>query len=136
MERNLWPPFDDIPEIRTPKTILLEQAIFLEKSTQNLLKVEVTSKANQVSGKEVIIHRFKIIAPFIGNYSFTLLTIEHDIFVYPAKVMFGLISQSYSVNNEGGLYQVLADIFKHDKTTEIIYKLLSQSKSAEKENGY
>lgn len=133
---DFWPPLGEIPDVKTPGSILSEQGQYLEKASQGFLKTEVNSIVcmNTASRKEVLKHTFKITAPFLENYSIALLNIEHDIFMYPLMINFRLDVKSHTIHNEQELIDVLKQLFNHGKTTEIIKKMLIQSKAAKAGN--
>ncbi|MBS1917002.1 MAG: hypothetical protein JST87_12055 [Bacteroidetes bacterium] len=135
MSNNLWPSFENIPDIKTPKSVLLEQAMYLENASKNLLKVQIATGSRAASGKETIVYRFNIIAPFLGNYSFSLLTLEHDIFLYPLLITCQLLNRSYNIQTEKDFFEILKTIFNDQKTIDTINNLLSQSKAASQESG-
>lgn len=129
---DFWPSFGEIPDVKTPGSILIEQGLYLEKASQGLLKTEVQSapQMNTALRKEMLKHVFKIVAPLLGDYSIILLNIEHDIFMYPLVINFKLDTKSHTIHNEQELMESLRHLFNHTKTTEIIKKLLIQSKAA------
>lgn len=128
MENNLWPSLAPIDNIVTPKRILQEQGIYLEKTSSNFLKVKINSFTEEDRMK--FSHKFEIIAPFLSDYSFTLLKVTHDILLYPLTINFVLVSEEYPpIGNEDKFKQTLRDIFSNDRTTEVIRNLLAQSKS-------
>lgn len=135
MEKNLWPSFDDIPAIRTPKAILVEQGNYLEKSTQNILNAQITTSST-ATPESKLSHRLRIVAPLLENYSITLLSIEHNVFVYPATLKHSVISKTYNINDEQTLLDSLKEIFNHPSTIDLISKLISQSRSQKSEDSY
>jgi hypothetical protein len=130
MEENLRPSFGDIPKVKTPKKVLMEQAFFLEKNTSNLLKAEITS-GNTSSATIKSVHNFVIRAPFLGNYNLTLFRLSHDpVFIYPAELITTLKSQSFQIPDEGTLVKVLKSVFSDTSTLAAISNLLIQSKAS------
>jgi hypothetical protein len=125
---NLWPDFEDVPKILSPRTILIEQANFLAEKTKNLL----TAKVLQTNtGDGSVIHHFRIIAPLLKNYAYSLFMLSHGIFYYPCNLKFS--EQSLAIKNEDELRERLRFVFNHKTTIDIITSLLGQSK--EFENG-
>jgi hypothetical protein len=134
MSENLWPSFEQIPDVTTPKKILLEQAGFLQKNSQNLLSAVVKSSTGQDgNGKEILSHRLNVVAPLLGDYTITILIIQHDLFMYPLSVISKQFSANYTVNDERQLNERLKTIFQNDKTIELISKMIQQSRIAKRE---
>ena len=118
---NLWPDFTTDEIVRSPKTVLREQASFLGKRTKNILtgNIRTESYRNQFS------HSFQIVAPNLNNYTYTLFTIvEEDIFGFPCKFQ---SESSFSIKTEEELLERLKNIFSSDETKKVINSLMSQS---------
>ncbi|MBG9375088.1 hypothetical protein I5907_02530 [Panacibacter sp. DH6] len=121
--KNLWPDFENIPKITSPRSILIEQASFLAEKTKNLLSAEVGG-GNTKEGR--IYYRFIIIAPLLKNYTYRLFTLSHDIFYYPCEISFQ--SQIMQIGSEDQLIERLKLIFNNENTQRIIASLIGQSK--------
>jgi hypothetical protein len=120
---DLWPNFEDVPKITSPRAILAEQANFLSEKTLNLLSANITTSST-VEGK--ILNRFKIVAPLLQNYSFNLFTLSHNALYYPCELRYnGII---YTLSNEEDLKEKIKEIFNNDETKKIVVSLLGQSK--------
>lgn len=78
---DLWG--DEITvSVRTPLSILKEQATLLETKTRGILRATVETSIDETR----VNHRLKIFAPAL-KYSIEILTASHDIdFVYPVLV--------------------------------------------------
>jgi len=124
---DLWPSFEDIPKVTSPRTILAQQAEFLAQKTKNLLTGSI-SQGSTNNGKIFI--AFFIVAPLIKNYSYRLLTIYHDVFYYPSELKFN--DGMRSISNEEDLRETLKEIFNQESTKRIITSLLGQSKELDK----
>lgn len=119
---NLWPEFNLDEVIRSPKTILNEQAEFLAKKTKNLLMANVKTYV----GNNKIRHDFEIIAPKLNGYKYTLFNITHEsVFIYPCIIDLPMIE--YKVENESILIEKLKDIFNSSEIKKVIQALISQS---------
>jgi hypothetical protein len=81
--RNLWGDLPDTSSLHAPVMILSEQAQILEQGTSGLLigRTNVRQRDDKFSVE------MAIIAPTLNNYSFSLLTVMHDIGLYPAFVI-------------------------------------------------
>ena len=81
-KKNLWGELPKPETIRTPYTILKEQASILSEITNGLLLGEVIN--NQKDKFFVLILRIK--APSLNNYTYSVVEVQHSIKLYPAFV--------------------------------------------------
>jgi hypothetical protein len=122
--KDLWPSFEDLPKFTSPRTILAEQARFLEQKTKNVLTVELTSGRSKVKAGKLYTF-FKIVAPLINNYSYQLFTLYHDAFLYPCEIKFR--DKYIECSTEESLKKNLEIIFNDKDTIKVVSSLLSQS---------
>jgi len=122
--KSLWPDFE-ANSIITPKAILLEQGKFLSEKTKNILETDVRSSSLE---NNVYLH-FYIVAPNMNNYSFHLLTLIHDVQLYPStiKSYHDKTPVEYSCKNQKEVLSALKEIFNHSSSIKIIQSLLAQS---------
>lgn len=119
---NLWPDFSLEEIVRSPKTILEEQAQFLAKGTKNILTANVRT---ETFDNDEIRNIFQLIAPKLDGYKYTLFTVtQKSIHPFPCKLDG---EKSYSIQNEENLVEKLKSIFSSNETKEIINILISQS---------
>lgn len=131
---NLWP--EDILEkkITLPKNILLDQANYLSKMSNNILTVEIKTSPALISteNKDTLTanglrHEFIIKVPALGNYQFPLLWIIHgSIQVYPFQLYSILEETFYDIQDEEHFKSVLAKIFSFEKTRNAVSYIMSQ----------
>jgi len=118
---NLWPDFTSDEIVRSPKTILREQASFLGQRTKNIL----TGNISTGTYRGQFSHNFQIVAPKLNNYTYTLFTIvDENIFGFPCKFQ---SENSFSIKTEEELLERLRVIFSSDDTKKVINSLISQS---------
>jgi hypothetical protein len=138
---DLWPDFE-LETVRSPKTILKEQADKLVHKTKNVLKADLTTYnplKNLVAlgqtlqfqnslgiptvGKEYIIGvTFDIIAPYLDNYKYHLFKVEYEATVfYPLKI------NGKECINESEFLKELQSLLNDKRTIAIINSLYSQS---------
>jgi hypothetical protein len=83
---NLWPSdIARVDELRSPLTVLKEQASQLGKLTRNIIVAEVQpiKSVNQPR----VSYYFNIVAPALENYRYALFRIEYDIVnMYPVTI--------------------------------------------------
>lgn len=128
MPKNLWGDLPTIDEVKPPVAILKEQAAGLEKLTKGILTGEVA-----VSQPYGAIHLdFRIVAPALAGYEYSLLTAQHSVEMYPVKVSpaWGSYSDQIDCNDSDEFESALAEIFTSTKARRIIQSLLAQSKAA------
>src|SRR5881296_859505 len=70
------------PDVRTPVSILREQAALLGQKTKNLVEASVET----TSSGGTFYHTFKLVAPALDNYTYQLFRIRHGIQLYPVYV--------------------------------------------------
>jgi hypothetical protein len=121
MSNDLWPDFE-ANKVKIPKTLLVEQANFFNEKVKNVLTAKVTSNGSK---DEKILHTFNISAPALGNYSFNLFHIRHEVLFYPLELIHkgGIIR----VHDEAALLIELKRIFNLDETKRLVSSLYSQS---------
>ena len=86
---NLWGDIN-IEAIETPKSILEQQGDFLTKGTQrkiygcvNLIEDYNLKGSRYVNDKKQFNYEFNLKSDYIPDYSYNLLSIHHDIEIYP-----------------------------------------------------
>jgi hypothetical protein len=138
MMTDLWP--DNIGDIKItpPIDILQEQASLLGKKTKNLVQAEVTGGEEN---ENYFAYNFNIVAPSLENCRYRLLTIEHDIGLYPLflytedDILDDIPSDfdtKLTIESEEEFMETLRTIFGADKTKRVISSLLSQSVQGKK----
>lgn len=117
---DLWPAnISSETTLRTPVTILREQASLLGSKTQNIVLADVNS-----SGME---HHFYLVAPALKNYKYLLFTVVHDIGLYPLRFNQSPLGQ-VNAKSEDEFLKKLTEIFAHPTTKQVIEALIAQSK--------
>ncbi len=112
-----------IPKIKTPSSILREQASMLEKMTEGLLTGIVTSRTNS-NGE--LVHSLYIQAPLLADYSHLLLSVVHGSPTFPLRLEFNgrKIPQIKSLE----LFErALTGVLKNPATVQVINDLLQAS---------
>jgi len=138
---NLWP--EDITtsvDLNTPVVILQQQASYLGEMTKNEL-IGMVSNSDELSDKGDFKYEFYINAPTLGNYSYKLFSISHDIDLYPVNIYLEnemikeIMGDRYTDNikaikcsNEANLIGTLGRVFAAKRTRNIIAFLLQMTK--------
>ena len=122
MSENLWPQINPI-NIVSPKALMIEQANFLAESTKQIIKGEVITNPTGVDDQSI--HDFRIVAPKLNNYKFTLFQIQHGVLLYPLTVTFR--NMATIVDGEENFKDTMKGIFNDANTKKTITSLYSQS---------
>lgn len=131
ISKNLWPSFNEVPLVRTPKVILIEQAAYLEKISHHFIKSEVISSQAQTNTTRVS-HLLKFSVARVENYSSFIVAVEHDfIKFYPATIASRVkpMPAVMTANNDEEFMEILSKIFAEKETQETLINLLIQSKA-------
>lgn len=124
-QRDLWPTnISVLPDLRTPVSILREQASLLGEKTSNLVEGEVRSQGDKNSQ---FVHTFFLIAPALDNYRYPLFTVTHKVELYPLSINFSNVG--VHVNQEEDFIEQLKKIFSDERTMKVIQALIAQSRS-------
>ena len=123
---NLWGDLPKSGDLRTPVSILREQATILGDQTNNVLVGDVIT--TQRGGN--IVSEFEIVAPALDNYRVTVLTISHDMTLYPLLVIRHLGGGNVQCTDETSFKAVLKETLSGKRVHQIVNSLLSQSKAA------
>ena len=124
---DMWGDFQ-VEAIRTPVQILREQASALGPKTRNLVVAEVdTSIRRSYSYQDkAFVHRLTLVVTSLDDYRYLLLSLSHDIELYPVHVEFLADDFKVDVTSEEKLNEVLQKVLSAPKTKNIISSLLGQ----------
>ncbi len=138
---SLWPKDIQIKTAKAPVAVLREQAKALGEMTNYSIHGEVIPHPIE---EGTFFYTFNIACPSLGNYRYSLLSIQHDINLYPVQITTSediyqeiqnnkeIDSTSYKeifASSEDELLIILETIFKSEKTKHVIASLLSQVES-------
>jgi len=141
MIRNLWPTDIEVTSVTPPVTILGQQATMLGNMTKNIILGDVKARESEEYDFSYI---FYIVAPALNNYRYKLLTIYHNIDLYPVTIqveedIFNEVPKSITraigeripnsifAKSEEQFTEVLKAIFNSSKAKKVISALLAQS---------
>ncbi len=125
---DLWPQIEAVV-VRTPGTILKQQAALLGKHTKNLLEGRVLTQG-RASG---FIHHFMIDAPTL-DYRMELFSVSHDMNLYPVRVETAPtvrldLPPGLLLNSEEEFVDWLKEVFNAAETKRVLATLLAQAES-------
>lgn len=113
---------------RTPTTALKEQAVFLSRQTNRLLRADVNRLILTHSG-EVVVSLY-VVAPSLNEYAVEVLEVRHNLFEsYPSVVKSSINDIEREVFSEEELMDVVATILNSKEIANILGSLLSEAQS-------
>lgn len=133
---SLWPEeISKLEAIKSPVSILKEQASSLGKMTKNILVGEIVPvEVSQPNSA----YRFNILAPLLRNYRYTLFIVNYNILnMYPIyinldeeiykEVYYSSEKEPLKIDNESELISNLTRIFRSNKVKQILKSLMAES---------
>jgi hypothetical protein len=124
-EASFWV-IPDINKMRTPISIMKEQAELLTSKTEGLLVGEIQPSINN----EFIVIRLFITVPALRNYRYSLLQYTQPITLYPGTMYWPTMGQSTQVSDEKTFLESLKAILSSPQTQQVIAGLLAQAREA------
>ena len=122
MDESFWV-ISDVANVKTPLSILREQASALTEQTKGTLVGVVETKSDGGRMED----RLEISVPSLNDYRYRILTYEHTIELYPGTVLANL---NHSVSNENEFIELVRQILSSDRTRNVLTSLLSQAVAA------
>jgi hypothetical protein len=127
MTKSLWR-IPNVLELRTPVSILKEQAEYLSSQTSGLLLGQISTTG---TSDNRMISDLKIITPSLNRYTYNLLSYMHPVaFLYPGVLFSHLHDARIEIENEDNFMNQLSIIISSEETLRLISSLLSQATSA------
>ena len=121
--KNLWGDLKDLETVRTPKTVLKEQAQILTEATDGILVGDV--RESEIRGEFLIYLEIKV--PALNNYTYTVMSVRHSIDMYPARVNAEKPNVSQVCDNEEDFTGVVETVLSSDEMKTIVSRLLAQA---------
>lgn len=106
--------------VRTPASILREQASLLGSKTKNIIEGQV--ETHTLGGE--FRHTFNLVVPALDNYSYELFQISHGVEMYPVYLGVGQYAK-----DEESFVRWLGQKLSAPETKSIIGNLLAQANS-------
>lgn len=124
--KSFWGNLNELEIVRTPKKILQEQASFLTTATEASLIGQVDDQRTMVPD---FTYSLEVRVPSLNNYTFTLLSIEHSLELYPLEVKrYALAEPSIRCSNQAAFESLLEGYLSSKEVKSILSKLLSQAR--------
>ena len=121
--KSLWGDIPPVEKIRTPYTILRDQAAVLGELTDHVLEAKVRRVPDPKNFAVVM----DIVAPAMDNYAFRLIVASYPVTLYPANLHSEGSTESYECENEEVFVEHLGTILSSDYVRKVVQGLLSQS---------
>ena len=122
-KKNLWGELPNVETIRTPYTILKEQASILSEITNGLLIGEVAFN-NQTDNSLSMTLMIK--APSLNNYTYSVVEVQQPIQLYPVAVINLLEGRMGKYSSEEEFESALGQILSSQDVKRVISGLLAQ----------
>ena len=136
---DLWPDEIKLITLRTPETVLSEQAKLLLKKTNDLVTAGVEREIPFEDETDSLKYNFYIIAPYVENYRYPLFAIEYEMDLYPVRFQLrddlqeelkgklGEWEGELMAKSEEEFYSILTEIFQSEKAKLVIGSLMALS---------
>ena len=119
-------------EIRSPKDILLEQAVFLNEQAKKTFRAIITTSQGDILNEDlrelVLVHSFRINAPALDGFRFTLLRVKQPgTTFYPVEIYANLLDKKVSATDEEDFENKLFEILNSKETIDSLTAVYQQS---------
>jgi hypothetical protein len=118
---GFWTIPKEIPE-RTPLTILREQASALSDATNGYLY----GNAELTTSGDTFHVDLSIVAPSLDNYTFIVLSVTYNVYLYPVEIYFHATTRVERANNESEFEDILKKLLAAPEIQKVIVGLISQ----------
>ena len=137
--KNLWPEMGENLQ-KSPKKLLLDQAVILRGLTKNVVTADVIQRSVTNPNSTTFNYTFVLVTPSLGSYSFSLFNFDCPVALYPVKIIVDdqmkaslpelfTKERKVEVKNEEEFINVVEAIFSSERTRQVINGLISQSAS-------
>ena len=125
MAQSLWK-IPDTTHLRTPVTVLKEQASALTDATEGILVGEV--RTNPGSTQEQLQYSLEIVVPSLNQYRYRVITLVQPLGMYPLNILVGNVSSR--VSNEEELIKKLGEILGSERVQRVLASLITQARNS------
>ncbi len=120
---SLWGDLSDLERVVTPREILSEQANLLTQATKGVLVGQVSN--NNIS--DGFSYDLEVRVPCLNNYSYTILTVQHKIDLYPVSIVTNGGGRYTHCASEEQFISALTNILSSKEVKLVLSRLLSQA---------
>jgi len=121
---NLWGNLEDLEIVKTPKDILKEQAGFLTKATKGVL----VGNVEEIDSRGIFQYDLNVEVPSLNNYVYTVLSIRHEIDLYPVHLINPSVKPPLICKNEEDFIERLGESLSSKRVKTALSRLVSQAK--------
>jgi hypothetical protein len=121
--KNLWADLSQLQIVRAPRTVLLEQAQFLTEATKGTFVGAVDEV--RASGSPFR-YSLTVEVPSLNNYRITVLWIEHEIELYPVRLVASRTKTDAFCANETEFEKAVGSVLSSSEITTLLSRLMSQ----------
>lgn len=123
MAKSLWGDLSSIAIMRTPKTILEEQAALLSEATGGMLVGTVKELA---SGGPNFCYTLMVVVPALNNYTYQILQIVHPLEMYPLNLSAARPQVNQPVKDQEALESAIEKVLTSAELRAVLSALKSQ----------
>jgi hypothetical protein len=120
--KSLWGDLSQVERVRSPRTILLEQAQYLTQATKGALVGSVSD--------EIYPGRFRyylvVEVPALNSYRVTIFSAEHDVDLYPVRIKAERAKIDVACHDETEFENVVGAVLSSPEVKTMLSRLLSQ----------
>ncbi|MGA3189411.1 MAG: hypothetical protein ABSF22_20090 [Bryobacteraceae bacterium] len=122
MAKNLWGDLSSLEIVRTPKTILDEQAVLLTKATEGILAGVVEDETRSRSFR----YSLNVVVPALNNYKYEILEVLHPLEIYPVRLLCERPKVDATIKSEEDFEDVIAKVLSSPEVRSVLSRLKSQ----------
>lgn len=123
MPKNLWGDLKNLERVRTPKSILEDQAGYLTQATEGELVGEVEGGK---LGRDFQ-YDLNVRVPSLNNYTYTILAIAHSLELYPVRVTSQRPPESINCLDQASFEGAIESILSSQEVKLVLSRLVSQA---------
>ncbi len=125
MSRNLWGDFPVEEDVKTPESVLRDQAQILAEATQGLLdgRLEFSQKGSDFD------IRFYIVAPLLNNFRYLVARVVYPATLFPVEVWGADELLAYTCKDMDEFEEAIGRILQSENTRRAYSVLLAQSRN-------
>jgi hypothetical protein len=135
MTKNLWGSVEPPETLRTPHSLLVEQAAYLKEMTEGLLYASVYRVPAPIQNvlapnrSPRFTSTLSIVAPALAAYSYQVLSATYPVSLYPVLVEITGTKPETRCDNEEAFLAAIAEALTSGQTRRVVQGLLAQIKS-------
>jgi hypothetical protein len=122
MAKNMWGDLSSLAVIRTPKTILEEQANLLTEATDGMF-VGTVEDQPRMNGFH---YSLNAVVPALNNYKYEILEVFHPLEIYPISLLSERPKVSVAIKTEEDFEAMVEQVLSSADVRSLLSKLKSQ----------